>query len=312
MLPVLITGSIAYDTVCRLDDRFDSLILPEKVPELNLTFLASSMKKSFGGCAGNIAWALRLLGGCPRVLSAAGRDAGAYLKHLEDAGIETGLIRVFPDEWTAQVFITADARGNQLATFLPGAMARSHELPLPESGIALTHISPGTAREMEAHAAASLKAGIPYVFDPGQTTSQLEPEALLRLARGAFLVCLSDYEASLFQKRTGASADALVSEKRTVLVTRGADGSEFRTAFGLIQLPAVPVASIASPVGAGDAFRGGLLRGLEAGLSWETCGKLGALVAAFKLEAGDPQDYSPAEARIRLRYESAWGEPYPL
>lgn len=311
MAAVLITGSIAYDTVCRLGDRFENLILPEKVSALNLTFLASSMRKSFGGCAANIAWSLKLLGGDPRILSAVGRDGDEYLRHLEEAGIDTRLIARLEDEWTAQVFITADERGNQLATFLPGAMERSAELPVPKTGIALAHISPGTAKEMVTHAKQCLENHIPYVFDPGQTTSQLSPEALLALAEGAFLVCLSDYEATLFEKRTGTRITSLISPKRTFLVTHGAEGSEFRTQTGLIRLPAAPATRITSTVGAGDAFRGGLLRGLSLGLSWEACGKMGALMATLKLEAGDPQGFRPSIAEIRDRYEAAWKEPLP-
>ena len=311
MSAVLITGSLAYDTVCTLDDRFDALILPEQVKELNLTFRASGMSRSFGGCAANIAWSLKLLGGSPLILSAAGRDAGEYLQRLESAGIDTRLIRIFPQEWTAQVFITMDCQGNQLATFMPGAMRRSGEIPVPAGAAALAHISPGDPLEMAQHAAECQALGLPYVFDPGQTTSQLAPEALLRIAKGAFLVCLSHYEASLLEARCGVAPESLVSERRTILITHGAEGSEFLTASGPVQLPAAPVRAVASAVGAGDAYRGGLLHGLTLGLSWESCGKLGALMAAFKLESASPQGFRPSMREIEARYEQAWKEPLP-
>ncbi|MCG5031293.1 carbohydrate kinase family protein [Mesosutterella sp. OilRF-GAM-744-9] len=314
MTAVLISGSIAYDTVCRLEGRFENLILPRDIAHLNLTFLASSMTRSFGGCAPNIAWSLKALGGEPVILSAVGRDGEEYLQHLRRAGIDTSSIGVFGDEWTSQVFITTDSGGNQLATFVPGAMQRAHEVALP-AGLKsmLVHIAPGGLEAMRQLAARCREDSVPYVFDPGQATSQLEAGDLREIESGACLTCLSEYEAALLEKRLGISLEKKASQEgRRYLVTYGAGGCAMLRPEGKLSIPAVPAKIASGTVGAGDAFRGGLLFGMTRGLSDPECLKLGALMSAFRLEGSGAQGWRPSQQEIRERYGQAWGEPFPV
>ena len=310
-MSILVSGSIAYDTICRYDGLFRDFMLPSSIDRLNLTFLAAEKHTAFGGCAPNIAWSLKLLGESPLIFSAVGHDGGHYLEHLRSAGLDTGAIRQFPDEWTAQVFITTDRAGNQLATFHPGAMARSAELELPAELPGLVHIAPGWAGGMVHLGALCAQNGIPMVFDPGQAISQIPPEQLLRLSEQATLICLSEYEAGLFQSRLGRPPEDFVSNARTLLITYGEKGSSLLTPGRRIDIGAIPV-NAKDPVGAGDAYRGGLLYAMARHLPWEVCGRLGAVMASFKLEHSGGHSYSPAPEDIRQRYRGAWKEDPPL
>ena len=309
-MSILISGSIAYDTICRYDGLFRDCLVPANIAHLNLTFLASRKQVAFGGCAPNIAWSLKLLGGEPVISSAVGHDGDRYLQHLRDAGLATGSVRTFAEEWTAQVFITIDRAGNQLATFLPGAMTRSDELELPAELPALAHIAPGEAAGMAHIGALCARHGIPVVFDPGQAISQLSKEQLLGLSEQAMLICLSEYEAGLFLERLGKRPEHFVSASRAVLVTYGARGSVLLTPGKRIEVGAVAATAV-NEVGAGDAYRGGLLFGLSRHLPWETCARLGAVMSAFKIEHQGGHGYSASPEEIRSRYRLAWNEELP-
>lgn len=183
-MAILISGSVAYDSVCSYGGRFDEMLLPDELSHLNLTFLADTLERYFGGCAGNIAWAMKAAGGSPRLLAMLGKDGAAYRDHLDKAGIDSRFVKDAPDEWTAQAFITTDSLGNQLTTFHAGAMDL---LQVPDcealSGVSAAHIAPGGLRSMASQGELYRKLGIPYVFDPGQATSQLSPAALTELSR---------------------------------------------------------------------------------------------------------------------------------
>ena len=308
----LSSGSVAYDSVCSYGGRFDEMLLPDELSHLNLTFLADTLERYFGGCAGNIAWAMKAAGGSPRLLAMLGKDGAAYRDHLDKAGIDSRFVKDAPDEWTAQAFITTDSLGNQLTTFHAGAMDL---LQVPDcealSGVSAAHIAPGGLRSMASQGELYRKLGIPYVFDPGQATSQLSPAALTELSLGSMLICVSEYEEKLLADRTGLDRKKLVTPSRSLLVTRGGEGSVIYTEEREIRIPAVQPLRIADPVGAGDAYRGGLLRGLELGLPLETCGRIGSTIASFKLEAPGGQAYSPSLSDIAARYQMVWGTPYP-
>ena len=311
-MAILISGSVAYDSVCSYGGRFDEMLLPDELSHLNLTFLADTLERYFGGCAGNIAWAMKAAGGSPRLLAMLGKDGAAYRDHLDKAGIDSRFVKDAPDEWTAQAFITTDSLGIQLTTFHAGAMDL---LQVPDcealSGVSAAHIAPGGLRSMASQGELYRKLGIPYVFDPGQATSQLSPAALTELSLGSMLICVSEYEEKLLADRTGLDRKKLVTPSRSLLVTRGGEGSVIYTEEREIRIPAVQPLRIADPVGAGDAYRGGLLRGLELGLPLETCGRIGSTIASFKLEAPGGQAYSPSLSDIAARYQMVWGTPYP-
>ncbi len=312
-MTVLLSGSLAYDTSCGFPGNFSSLLLPEEISHLNLTFLAESLNKDFGGCAGNIAWSMRLLGGRPLLIASLGRDADAYLAHLEKNGIRTEGISVSGALWSAQAFITADASGNQLTTFHLGAMAENPEIPEKFLNDAeLFHIAPGGLSAMASHGRLARAHGIPYVFDPGQTTSQLSAESLSELLAGTFLLCLSEYEEKLLCRRLGICSSELVTPDRSMIVTRGSRGSDlFRAGCAPVSVPAAAVPDARHPVGAGDAFRGGLLFGLERKLSLVSCMRLGTVMASFKVQTPGSQNYRPSLSDIRIRYEKAWEESFP-
>ena len=313
-MSVIISGSLAYDTVCFFKGRFGEMLIPGEPSHLNITFLAGRLERHFGGCAGNIAWSSRLLGGSPRILAQLGRDGGEYRRRFEEAGISLELVPTLPGFWTAQAFITVDSAGNQLTTFHEGAMAAPRTLGSREAaGVTLAHIAPGGVAAMSDQGRFFSSNGIPYVFDPGQTTSQISPDELRRLAKGARLLCVSEYEEKLLEERTGLTRRELASGRRVLLVTYGSAGSVFYLPDGSeVEVAAVPASSVADPVGAGDAYRGGLLRGLEAGLGWKECGQLGATMSSFKIEHGGGQGYSPSIGEIAERYEDAWRESLPL
>lgn len=208
-MAILISGSVAYDSVCSYGGRFDEMLLPDELSHLNLTFLADTLERYFGGCAGNIAWAMKAAGGSPRLLAMLGKDGAAYRDHLDKAGIDSRFVKDAPDEWTAQAFITTDSLGNQLTTFHAGAMDL---LQVPDhealSGVSAAHIAPGGLRSMASQGELYRKLGIPYVFDPGQATSQLSPAALTELSLGSMLICVSEYEEKLLADRTGLDKKA--------------------------------------------------------------------------------------------------------
>lgn len=303
-MSVLISGSLAYDTVFSHEGRFSDDLMRRKLKKLNLTFQAEGMRQSFGGCAGSIAASLRSLGGDPLVWAALGRDGGRYLAHLKRLGIRTDAVTVLPDAMSAQCVITTDSKGCQLTTFHGGATNRSGELPWPEEkGIELAILAPSVREVLLAHAAACRAHGVPYVFDPGQTVPLLSGGELLELIGGACAAACSDYEAALIRKKTGKSLRKLSKRCGAFFCTHGAKGSEVWVGGERTEIDAIRVKSPKCPVGAGDAYRGGLLYGLVRGLPPAECARLGSVMGALRVSG---KRATPSRAR-RL-YEQRWGK----
>lgn len=287
-MSVIISGSIAYDTVFTHEGRFADTLRAEALDRLNVTLQADSMRRTYGGCAANIAYSLKQLGGDPLVWTAVGRDADDYLRHLERQGIRTDGVTVMPNEWTAQCMITTDRDGNQLATFSPGAMAHADRLPWPDdTGIVCGILAPSVRSTLLAHAKAFVSHGIPFIFDPGQTTPLFSGDELLALTRAAACVAFSDYEALMIEEHTSLSPAELSRLTGAVFCPHGSQGSSVWQKGEETVIPAPKVEAV-DPVGAGDAYRGGLLWGMERGLDAVSCAIAGTVMGAAKATATGP------------------------
>ncbi len=308
-MTALICGSMAYDTVMTFEGRFRDHILADKLHLLNVSFLTPVMRRNFGGCAGNIAYNLRLLGGDGLIMATVGHDFAPYATWLEQWGIPRTHVRTIDSEFTAQAYITTDLENNQITAFHPGAMNHSHRNRVSDSsGIRLGIVAPDGREGMLAHAAQFAAAGLPYMFDPGQGLPMFGGEELRGFIERAAWVAVNDYEGSLLAERTGWSLEQIASRVRALIVTRGAEGSWIFTDRGRLEIPAVAAARIADPTGCGDAYRAGLLFGLERGLDWATTGRVAALLASIKIEHHGTQQHRIGQQEFRQRYRAAFGQ----
>jgi adenosine kinase len=305
---VLICGSIAYDTVMVFQGRFADHILPDQVHILNVSFLVPEMRREFGGCAGNIAYSLRCLGGTPLPMATVGDDAAPYLDRLDALGIDRRYVTQVAGSYTAQAFITTDLSDNQLTAFHPGAMGQSHRNTVPASdGIGLAIIAPDGRDGMQQHAAQCADHGIPFVFDLGQAMPLFNGEELLWFIARAAYMTLNDYEARVVVERTQRSLPELARQLRALVVTRGAEGSDIYTGDRIIRVPVAAARGVVDPIGCGDAYRGGLLYGIAQQLDWETTGRLASVMGAVKIETGGAQNYIADRAAIAERFAEAYG-----
>ncbi|CAB3971204.1 MULTISPECIES: carbohydrate kinase family protein [Burkholderia] len=308
-MATLICGSIAYDSIMTFEGRFREHILPDQVHLINLSFLVPTMRREFGGCAGNIAYALHLLGGDARIMGTMGAlDAQPYLDRLDQFGLRRDHVRVLPDTYTAQAMITTDLDNNQITAFHPGAMMQSHLNHAGDApGIKLAIVGPDGFDGMVQHVEELAKAGVPFVFDPGQGLPLFDGATLRRSIELATYVAVNDYEAKLMSDKTGWSEDEIASRVDALVITRGEHGATIRHKQGTEQVPVVPAERIADPTGCGDAFRGGLLYGIEHGLDWATTGRLASLMGSIKIAHQGPQTYVLTRAEIDARFEAAFG-----
>ncbi|MCG5496714.1 carbohydrate kinase family protein [Ectothiorhodospira variabilis] len=307
-MSALICGSYAYDTIMVFPDRFKNHILPEKVHMINVSFLVPGMRREFGGCAGNIAYNLKLLGGDPLPMATVGADFDPYAEWMDKCGISQKHITVVPEHYTGQAFITTDQDDNQITAFHPGAMGESHRNKVSDaSGVKIGIVSPDGRDGMIQHAEQFVEAGIPFIFDPGQGMPMFGGDDLRRFVEQATYVTLNDYEAQLMSERTGWSHEELASHVDTLIITRGGEGSDIYTKHGKIQVPTAPIAGIKDPTGCGDAYRAGLLWGLMNDLDWETTGRIASLMGAIKIEQVGPQNHAPSRADIEARFKEAFG-----
>ena len=300
----LICGSVAYDTIMVFGDRFANHILPDKIHMLNVSFLVPQMRREFGGCAGNIAYNLRLLGDLGYPMATVGSDFGPYREWLERCGVPTDHVRVVDTELTAQAFITTDLDDNQITAFHPGAMQHSHLNEVAAArGITLGIVAPDGREGMLTHAQQFAAARIPFIFDPGQGLPLFDGEDLKRFITQARWVTVNDYEWQLLQQRTGWGVAELTEHVEALIVTRGGAGSSFYTRGAELTIPAAPVSRVVDPTGCGDAYRAGLLHGLLRGLDWRTTGHIAALLGAVKIECRGTQNhhFTGAEFAARLR-----------
>jgi adenosine kinase len=309
-MTALICGSVAFDTVMVFEGRFRDHILPDRIHMLNVSFLAPAMRRNFGGCAGNIAYNLKLLGGDGLIMATVGHDFGPYEGWLRDCGIVTDHIRRLEGEFTAQAYITTDLDDNQITAFHPGAMNHSHLNTVPgDAGIRLGIVSPDGRQGMLDHAAQFAAAGIPFVFDPGQGLPMFDGKDLLSLIDEATWVAVNDYEASLVAERTGLSLEQIAERVKALIVTRGAEGSQIFAGGRRLDIPAAKPRGLADPTGCGDAYRAGLLFGLQRGLDWPTTGRIASLMGAIKIEQHGTQHHRFTRAEFAERYQESFGQP---
>ncbi|MBS3935361.1 MAG: carbohydrate kinase family protein [Sulfuritalea sp.] len=305
----LICGSLAYDTIMVFKDRFKRHILPEQIHILNVAFLVPDMRREYGGCAGNIAYSLRLLEGAPLAMAAVGDDAGPYLTRMRQLGLPVQHVRQVPETFTAQAFITTDLDDNQITAFHPGAMNFSHLNRIGDArDVTLGIVAPDGRDGMLQHARQFGALGIPFVFDPGQGLPMFDGAELLEFLRLADYCAVNDYEAKLLVERTGRPLAELAREVRALAVTLGASGSRIHADGQVIDIPAVPAQQIVDPTGCGDAYRAGLLYGIARGWDWEKTGRLAALMGSIKIAWRGGQNHRATRAEIAQAYRAAWGE----
>ena len=301
-MPAVICGSLAFDTITTFPGRFAQQILPEQVHILNVSFLVPTLRREWGGCAGNIAYTLAQLGGEPVILAALGSDGGEYLERLRGFGADTTGVRVEPGHYTAQAIIITDTDNNQITAFHPGAMMQAHLSPVPQrADLAVGIVAPDGREAMLLHAQQMHAAGIPFVFDPGQGLPMFDGAELRRFVDLATWVAVNDYEARLLCERTGLDLAQLSrSHLRGVIVTLGAEGCELWVDGQRSLVPGVAAAEVVDPTGCGDAFRGALLYGLERGWSLRRCVELGNRVGAIKIASRGGQNHRIERAILPL------------
>jgi len=292
-MSALICGSLAFDTITTFPGRFAQQILPEQLHILNVSFLVPTLRREFGGCAGNIAYTLSRLGGTARVLAAVGADGDEYLARLRTWGAGTELVKRVADTYTAQAIIITDQDNNQITAFHPGAMQSAHETPVPERGdIRIAIVAPDGRDAMLQHAAQLAGAGVPFIFDPGQGLPMFDGAELSRFVEQATWVALNDYEARMLCERTGRTLEALSrSHLKGVVVTLGAQGCDLWEQGERRHVPGVQAAAVVDPTGCGDAFRAALLYGLERGWPLVRCAELGNRVGAVKIASRGGQNH---------------------
>jgi len=302
-MSALICGSYAYDTIMVFHDKFQNHILPDKVHMLNVSFLVPDMRREFGGCAGNIAYNLKLLGGTPLPMATVGSDFAPYAEWMDECGISRDYIKVIDDSFTGQAFITTDLSDNQITAFHPGAMSMSHENHVADApGATIGIVSPDGRDGMIEHAKEFEAADIPFIFDPGQGLPMFDGEDLLRFIEQASWVTVNDYEMQLLQDRTGLSAHEIAQRVNALIVTLGGEGSHIYTKNRRIEIPSIKPAQLADPTGCGDAYRAGLLYGLMNELDWETTGRMASLAGGIKIEHAGTQQHSYTREAFNLRF----------
>ncbi len=289
----LICGSLAFDTIMSFEGRFAEQILPDQLHILNVSFLVPALRRDFGGCAGNIAYSLKALGGTPLPMATLGTDAADYLQRLKSLDISTEFVRQVPDTYTAQAMIMTDRDNNQITAFHPGAMMQAHITRIEKrSDIKLAIISPDGRDAMLQHAEQLKAADIPFVFDPGQGLPMFDGADLLRFIDQATWVTVNDYEGKMLSDRTGLSHAEISKRVQGLVVTLGGEGCEVWIAGEKTVVTPVKAAAVVDPTGCGDAWRGALLFGLEKGWSLAQCAALGNQVGALKIAQRGPQNYT--------------------
>ncbi|MFA5683904.1 MAG: carbohydrate kinase family protein [Lysobacteraceae bacterium] len=311
-MSALICGSLAYDTIMVFQDQFKNHILPDKVHILNVSFLVPRMRREFGGCAGNIAYNLKLLGGDPIPMATVGQDFGPYREHFEASEIRLDHVKEIEGLYTAQAFITTDLDDNQITAFHPGAMMRSYENHVRDvEGVKFGIVGPDGYEAMLQNSQEFAEGGIPFIFDPGQAMPLFNGAELTRMIEQATYVTVNDYESNLLEERTGLSSRDIAQRVRAYLITRGARGSEVHTQAGAMLIPAANAIRVVDPTGCGDAYRAGLIYGLMRDMDMATAGRIASLMGALKIEHLGPQnqrfDYEEFAEQFRQQFGYSLG-----
>lgn len=300
-MAAVICGSLAFDTIMTFEGRFADQILPDQLHILNVSFLVPGLRRDFGGCAGNIAYSLNALGGRALPMATVGSDGAEYVARLEQLGIGTDFVRLLPDSYTAQCYITTDLANNQITAFHPGAMQQAHVTAVEaREDIRLGIIAPDGREAMVQHAAQFKAAGIPFVFDPGQGLPMFDGTELARFVEQADWVVVNDYEARMLSERTGWSLADISRRVQGLVVTLGEQGCELWIGGERTAVPAVTPEAVVDPTGCGDAWRGALLYGLELGWDLKRCAELGNRLGALKVARRGPQNYAVDRAQLGL------------
>lgn len=303
-MSALICGSFAFDTLMGFGGRFGDEILPDQVHRLNVAFLVPSLNRQFGGCAGNIAYSLNLLGGDGYAMGTVGKDFRPYQEWMDEKGISRRYLKEIDDAYCAQAYITSDADGNQITAFHPGAMDNADEQKVPTDGsIDLGVIAPDGKGGMVEHAKQFADAGIEFIFDPGQGLPMFDGDELKTLIDQATYVSVNAYEAQMIGDKTGLSDDEIAAKVKAFMVTKGGDGATIHADGKTINVPAANPASVNDPTGCGDAFRAGLIVGLQNGYDWETVGRMATLMGTIKVEHDGTQNHSFSIDEFWARFE---------
>ena len=306
---IIVSGSLAYDRIMDFPGHFSDHILPEKIHVLNVCFQVNGLKEKFGGTAGNIAYALTLMGEKPGISAAIGRDYHRYFEWLAKIGISPKNIKIIEDEFTASAYITTDQADNQITGFNPGAMKYSSSLDFdrlnPKETILI--VSPGNLEDMVNYPRICKAKGIDYIFDPGQSLPMLDAKDLVQAIEGCRILISNDYELEMIMNKTGLNRDALLRRARAIIVTLGELGSKVSTPDREICISAVAPKTVEDPTGAGDSYRGGLISGLARGKDIEQCARMGSVCASFAVECYGTQEYSFSLEEFTARFNACYG-----
>lgn len=306
----LICGSVAYDTIMVFPDRFRTHILPDKLHMLNVAFLVPQMRREFGGCAGNIAYNLKLLGETGYPMGGIGMDFAPYSAWMKQQGMSEKYLVSIPDEHCAQAFITTDIESNQITAFHPGAMNHSSRIKVPANdGISIGVIAPDSREGMLQHAEQFKAAGIPFIFDPGQAMPLFEGDDFKRFITISDWLALNDYEWHLLRERTGWEVADVMKHVRALIITRGGEGSVIHADGQTHHIPCAKAREVLDPTGCGDAYRAGLIHGILRGLDWETTGRIASLMGAIKIAVRGTQNHSFTAPEFAQLYAESFGAP---
>lgn len=307
-MTALICGSLAYDTIMVFDGKFKDHIIPDKVHMLNVSFQVPHLRREFGGCAGNIAYNLKLLGGEAYPMATVGEDFASYAEWMDQNGINRRYVREVPGTYTAQAYITTDLDDNQITAFHPGAMNSSHLNKVPSgAGITLGIVAPDGRDGMLRHAAQFSEAGIPFIFDPGQGLPLFNGEELKRFIEQADYIAVNSYEAQMLQSKTNLSFAAIAARVKALIVTAGGEGSAIYAGSKKHEISAVQPKALKDPTGCGDAYRAGLLYGLMQGYDWPTVGSIASLLGSIKIESSGTQNHRFSREEFAERFKQAFG-----
>ncbi|MEM7404125.1 MAG: carbohydrate kinase family protein [Pseudomonadota bacterium] len=307
-MAALICGSIAFDSIMVFNDQFKNHILPDKVHMISVSFLVPEMRKEYGGCAGNIAYNLHLLGGHPLPMATVGNDFGPYGDWMDRCGINRRHVSMVDNEYTAQAFITTDMDDNQITAFHPGAMNMSHLNHVQDADdIEIGIVAPDGRQGMIEHASQFAEAGIPFIFDPSQGLPLFDGDELRVFIEQATWLTVNDYEWSMIQEKTGWTTADVASQLKALVITKGGEGSTIYADGKALEIPAVKVPTLADPTGCGDAYRAGLLYGLSGGMDWETTGRIASLMGAIKIASAGTQNHSFEPAEFDQRFQDEFG-----
>ena len=309
-MDILVSGSMAYDRIMDFDGKFSDHILPDQLDNINVSFTVNSLTENFGGTAGNIAYSLSLLGEKPRILATIGQDYHRYFEWLDQIGVPTADIRVVEGELTAGAYITSDTQNNQITGFNPGAMKQQSGFDFdsidPENCLAI--VAPGNLGDMADYTAEYEKRGIFSIFDPGQSLPAWESSALAKcISKSKMLVC-NDYEMEMICNSTGMSREQVAGTVETIIVTKGGEGCDILTASGTVEVPVVLADDAVDPTGAGDAFRGGLIKGIIEGESMERAVQMGNVAGHYAVRKWGTQQYSFTMDEFNALLENHFGK----